>query len=284
MTWRTETTPFSCCSWEPWARVHDGVAALPHAMLGKPLDFQLLARDASIAAVAESGVSLFAEPVRWLRQTHSTILRGIALSEKESTTLGIPPYELGAEGDGFIFRRGRASGSVAITTADCLAVIIRAGDWGALVHAGWRGLAAGIVTRAAEAVAWLAEGEAESLAGPTVGVGLEVLVMPHAAEDERGNRYEVGCEVVQAFDEAVLQGEWSGDGGAGGERRFRLAMAATARAMIEKEGVKIVQWRIAPGSTLERGAGEGGAGAWHSHRRDGSPGRNGTVVAVGCLQ
>ncbi len=281
MTWRTETSPFSWCLWEPWARVPGSVAAIPHAMVGKPLDFQRSSRDASIAAVVDSGVMSIPEPVRWLRQTHSTILRGIALSEDELRTIGIVPYEPEAEGDGFVFRRARAPGSVAITTADCLAVIIRAGEWGALVHAGWRGLAAGIVTRAAEAVARLAAGEAKSAVGASVSVELEVLVMPHAAEDNWGNQYEVGAEVVQAFDEAVLRGEWSGAGGAGEERKFRLAMAATARAMIEKEGFKIAQWQVAPGNTLGRGAGECGAGWWHSHRRDGSAGRNGTVVAVG---
>jgi YfiH family protein len=110
-----------------------------------------------------------AEPV-WLEQVHSN--RVVAADAAVN----------GASADGCW---SNASGQVCVVmTADCLPLLIcdRHGSKVAAVHAGWRGLHAGVITSAvtsldcdpAELMVWL---------GPAIG--------PQA--------FEVGAEVVQAF-------------------------------------------------------------------------------------
>ena len=114
-------------------------------------------------------LNLPAQPC-WLTQVHGT---GIVDADRA------PP---GQEGDGSV---SRAAGAVcAVLTADCLPVLLcdRAGTCVAAVHAGWRGLADGVITAAVDAIgqpgsqllAWL---------GPAIG--------PQA--------FEVGDEVRTAF-------------------------------------------------------------------------------------
>ena len=127
------------------------------------------------AAVVENrrllrtALALPAEPL-WLTQVHGS---GIVEAGGASPD---------AEGDGAV---GRAPGQVcAVLTADCLPVLLcdRAGTCVAAVHAGWRGLAGGVVEAAVQAmglpgrslIAWL---------GPAIG--------PHA--------FEVGDDVRDAF-------------------------------------------------------------------------------------
>ena len=59
---------------------------------------------------------------------------------------------------------------VAIVTADCVPILVAAGDVVAAVHAGWRGLARGVVTRALDVVVSHA-GDASPVAviGPHIG-------------------------------------------------------------------------------------------------------------------
>lgn len=114
-------------------------------------------------------LALPAEPV-WLNQVHG---RGIVDADRAAP---------GAEGDGAV---SRAAGHVcAVITADCLPVLLcdRAGTCVAAVHAGWRGLADGVIEAAVAAMgvpgnsllAWL---------GPAIG--------PQA--------FEVGDDVRAAF-------------------------------------------------------------------------------------
>jgi polyphenol oxidase len=56
--------------------------------------------------------------------------------------------------------------SVGVVTADCVPVLVAAGPAVAAVHAGWRGLAAGVIPRALEALAASAPG-----AAPVAAVG-----------------------------------------------------------------------------------------------------------------
>jgi YfiH family protein len=106
---------------------------------------------------------------RWLRQVHGT-------------TVAIEPGFDEPEADAAITR---TPGTVlAILTADCLPVVFAAEDGTeiAAAHAGWRGLAGGVLEATLEAmhapreriVAWL---------GPAAGAA----------------SYEVGCEVFEAF-------------------------------------------------------------------------------------
>jgi YfiH family protein len=127
-----------------------------------------------VAAVAENRTQLevalrLPSPPRWLRQVHGT-------------TVAIEPGEDEPEADATVTT---TPGTVlAILTADCLPVVFAAKDGSdiAIAHAGWRGLAAGVLeatiaamgTPARELVAWM---------GPAAG--------PAA--------YEIGAEVFEAF-------------------------------------------------------------------------------------
>jgi hypothetical protein len=113
--------------------------------------------------------SLPAEPV-WLQQVHGT----------DVVDAGSPPAP--ARADAAVARSRHVV--CAVLTADCVPVLLagRDGDAVAIAHAGWRGLAAGVIeaavarmgVAAASVIAWL---------GPAIG--------PRA--------YEVGPEVRAAF-------------------------------------------------------------------------------------
>jgi polyphenol oxidase len=116
-------------------------------------------------------LDLPADP-RWLRQVHGTV----------AAELGPLPSREEPEADAAV---SRVPGTVlAILTADCLPVLICSDDGNTIgaAHAGWRGLAAGVLEQtieqmqrpAAKLIAWL---------GPCIGV----------------TSYEVGDEVRDAF-------------------------------------------------------------------------------------
>ncbi|MEX1047799.1 MAG: polyphenol oxidase family protein [Actinomycetota bacterium] len=133
---------------------------------------------------------------------------------------------------------------MAVATADCAPVVVasESEQLVAIVHAGWRGLAGGIVQRAAE----LFQRPAESLAliGPAAGVC----------------HYEVGEDV--AF--AVAGGS---DAGAVTERRDGrtfLDLASTIEATLRDSGVKRIA--VEGSCTIHDDR-------FFSHRRDGVTGR-----------
>lgn len=129
----------------------------------------------AVAANREALATLLDLPAspRWLRQVH-----GVAVHEAQST----PGGEAEPEADAACTR---AAGVVlAVLTADCLPVLFCSDDGGtiAAAHAGWRGLAAGVLEATlarmavapAHVIAWL---------GPAIGAV----------------SYEVGDEVRAAF-------------------------------------------------------------------------------------
>lgn len=103
------------------------------------------------------------------------------------------------EGDGFIASISGASPgtTIAIAAADCAPILLRCGGTLALVHAGWRGLAAGIVESAVRELA------VRSGRGGTI----EALVGPCA----HWCCYEVGQEVVTALGKNSCHRETHGD-------------------------------------------------------------------------
>jgi purine-nucleoside/S-methyl-5'-thioadenosine phosphorylase / adenosine deaminase len=116
-------------------------------------------------------LDLPAEP-RWLRQVHGT-----AVAE-----LGPLPSAHEPEADAAV---SRLPGTVlAILTADCLPVLFCADDGGAIgaAHAGWRGLAAGVLEETIEQMQQPAAGLMAWL-GPCIGAA----------------SYEVGEEVRKTF-------------------------------------------------------------------------------------
>lgn len=161
-------------------------------------------REALAAALA------LPSPPRWLRQVHGT-----AVFDADGEAPNGEP-----EADAAVTHR--AGVVLAVLTADCLPVIFRADDGSAvgIAHAGWRGLAAGVLEATLAAlrvppqtlVAWI---------GPAIGAA----------------SYEVGAEVRAAFIDAdagaasafapTRPGHWLCDLPALARRR--LAAAGVAR-------------------------------------------------------
>lgn len=177
-------------------------------------------------------------PPVWLRQVHGT-------SVIDAAGAGDEPVADGAYAT-------RAGLVCAVLTADCLPVLLcnGGGDAVAAVHAGWRGLAGGVI---GEAVAALGRTELMAWLGPAIG--------PRA--------YQVGDEVVEALRRGVADapadafrpdgpGKWYVD-------LYRLAACALAHA----------------------GVGAVYGGGWctvadperfYSYRRDGVTGRMATMI------
>ena len=141
----------------------------------------------------------------------------------------------------------------AVLTADCLPVFLcdRQGTKVALLHAGWRGLAAGVIeagvralaTPGAELLAWL---------GPAIGP----------------DSYEVGDDVRDAFlDDDPGAAEAFRPAGAG---RWRADMYVLARRQLRQRGVCAVYG----GDRCTRRE----HGTFYSFRRDGVTGRMASLI------
>lgn len=95
---------------------------------------------------------------------------------------------------------------LAVFTADCLGVVLRGEDEVAVVHAGWRGVAGGVVDRAVE----------------TMSTVREVYIGPHI----RPCCFEVGPEVAERFEGHL-------GSTTGGTVSVDLASAVAARLPVE---------------------------------------------------
>jgi YfiH family protein len=178
-----------------------------------------------------------AEP-HWLKQVHGT-----AVADLDA-------LDLGAADAAFTRRRGRVC---AILTADCLPIVLAAasGDLVAAAHAGWRGLAGGVIEATVGALAVPPESLLAWL-GPAIGP----------------LHFEVGGEVREAL--------LAADSGAAAafvpnsRGRFMADLAALARRRLVGLGVK----RIYGGGNCTFAD----AGRFFSHRRDGVTGRQATLI------
>lgn len=96
-------------------------------------------------------------PWVWLEQVHGDRVM----------TVSSPTDAAGASADAAV--TDQLDVVLAVHTADCAPVLLVA-DAGAVgaVHAGWRGLAAGVVQRAVDALAALAPGEVTAILGPCI--------------------------------------------------------------------------------------------------------------------
>jgi hypothetical protein len=211
-------------------------------------------------AVAENrrrlrvAASLPAEP-RWLRQVH-----GIAVADLDRPNAEPDRPMLAAQerpGQDAAFARGPGK-ICAILTADCLPILLAArnGSAVAAVHAGWRGLAAGVIAAtlgslglpAGDLIAWL---------GPCIGA----------------ERYEVGDEVraavlAQAPEAAAAFTENSSG-------RFLADLPRIARIQLGGLGLAAVYGANA--CTLSD------RDRYFSHRRDAPTGRQATLIwRTGC--
>ena len=137
-----------------------------------------------------------------------------------------------------------------VFTADCLPVALAGPGGAAMLHCGWRGLAAGILAAGAAAI-----GATDAAIGPGIGPCC----------------YEVGPEVLAAFaDTPAADGPISSDIGGESARR-RLDLAETARLLLGEAGVERVEVAGLCTSCEPE--------LFFSHRRDtGRTGRQGSLV------
>jgi len=188
-----------------------------------------------LANVAENrrriGTALPAPPL-WLHQVHG------------ARVIHADQWHAGVEADAIW--TDRTDQVLAILSADCLPILIGNARQIAAVHAGWRGLAAGVVEAAIEALpeppdayrAWI---------GPCI----------------RAVHYEVGAEVRDAFADfpdaftATRPGHWRAD----------LVAIASARLLALDIG-EVIDSRIC--SYADR--------RWFSHRRDPGGGRMASLI------
>lgn len=142
----------------------------------------------------------------------------------------------------------RAGTPIAVLAADCVPVVIAAGGSVAVVHAGWRGIAAGVLQRAAG----LLPADRAAAIGPAIGPC----------------HYEVGEDVAGAVDSAT-------GGRARIERRrgrLFLDLPRTAEAVLRDAGVaEIDRAEDCTACHPDR---------FFSYRRDGTTGRQGAVAML----
>ena len=188
-------------------------------------------------------LGLPAEPI-WLNQVHGLAVVNVGMAAKQKPVQGIEADAAYTDKAGVI---------CAVLTADCLPVLIcdRLGHRVAAVHAGWRGLAAGIIEHNLTALE-LPSDQVVAWWGPAIGP----------------NAYEVGEEVREAF----LQND------ADAHRAFRpgrpghwwMDIYQLARQQLAQRGVTEVYggdrctWQEAD--------------SFYAFRRDGATGRMASVI------
>jgi YfiH family protein len=187
----------------------------------------------------------------WISQVH-----GIAVVDAASVQPGAPVRVADAS-------IATTPGVVcAVLTADCLPVLFAdlAGTVVGAAHAGWRGLAAGVLGETVAAMRAAGAGEITAWLGPAIGPA----------------RFEVGADVLDAFlagagcaqEQEVVRSAFVPFEGRPG--KYLANMNALARAMLARAGVTRV-WggEHCTASEAER---------FYSYRRDGVTGRQASLI------
>lgn len=139
------------------------------------------------------------------------------------------------EGDALV--TDRAGLALSVITADCVPVLLEAGDRVAAVHAGWRGLVAGVVAATAERLAAAgapAPGEWIAWIGPTIGACCYEV-------DE-----DVAARVAAASSPAVVSRPGGGSSSAGGGKPHLDLVAAARHQLL---GLGVGEVRTVPACT-----------------------------------
>jgi len=144
--------------------------------------------------------------------------------------------------------------ALTVRTADCLPVALAGGGAVAMVHAGWRGLAADVLGAVVGRM-HSEYGVGADAVHAVIGVGIGPC------------HYRVGEEVATALARhRVSGGEWRGDGA--------VDLARWARARLIALGVRADAVQVLPGCTAC-------SSSYHSYRRDGSlAGRQWSAVVL----
>lgn len=176
----------------------------------------------------------------WLNQTHSTVVEYI-----DSPTSAI----LDADGT-FTDKEAVVCSAM---TADCLPVLLTntQGTQVAAVHAGWRGLANGIVENAVEKL----EGELMAWIGPAIGAKVF-----EVGQDVVDAFTQTDPQAIEAFQPRDEQGKWLAD----------MNLLVTQR--LRRVGVEHVYYsNLCTYADPER---------FYSYRRDGITGRQATFIWI----
>jgi YfiH family protein len=228
---------------------HGGVSVAPWESLNLGV---AVGDDASAVASNRDRFAraLSARPV-WLRQVHGTrVLRLDA---------GTPEHPSEPADAAWTTERGTAC---TVQVADCLPVLLATGDGRAVAaaHAGWRGLAGGVLEATVAALrdgAGVEPAELRAWLGPCIG--------PAA--------FEVGSDVLAAFGRAPLPADqpafrWAPR--ADGSARWRTDLPQLARERLAALGVAAV--------AVHGSCTVAGASGFFSFRRDGVTGRMAAAV------
>ena len=186
---------------------------------GEPLDLGS-GRNAEAWARASSAIGTGGWPVAWLQQVHGDRVRQVSVA--------------GFQGEGDALVTETPGILLAVRTADCVPIAVAGDRIVAAIHAGWRGLGAGIV----EATLQVLEnrGPLAAVVGPAIC----------------GSCYEVGKEVEDVLAKRAERGVFS-------TRERHVDLGALAVHLLRRAGVETE--RIAVCTRCGVGL--------HSHRRDG---------------
>lgn len=179
--------------------------------------------------------------LQWLNQVHGTEVVEVAEPSGLLTGDGLVTSECGL--------------ACCVMTADCLPVVLASEDQSevAVAHAGWRGLAGGILERAVSSMKTPA-GELRAWLGPAIGPC----------------HFEVGEDVRQAFLALPLGGAEECFRAGDGEGKYMADLNALARLQLLAAGLpRIDACNIC--SYCE-------ADSFYSYRRDRQTGRNATGI------
>lgn len=213
--------------------------------------------------------------VGWLQQVHGVNCARADLAVEAIMRLESPSVEklfegdwekdpqtrkwtLGLEADACFDRLGKDA--CGVLTADCLPVLLcdRKGSWVAAAHAGWRGLARGVV-QSALATYDGDPGDIMAYLGPTIG--------PEA--------FEVGKDVLEAFldtgiDEQKVKScfNWVEPMG-----KYLMDMYSLAKVILNTNDVFDVTWDPDACTIIERDK-------YFSYRREKDTGRMGSVIWI----
>jgi polyphenol oxidase len=206
-----------------------------HAFVGRTVGGRLDNPDVQVKLKQQFGLS---ELLRLTQKHGDVVIAG------EHAAMQPPP-----EGDAFILQRGVGHNlGYCVVTADCLPIILASSNHVAVIHAGWRGLANRIITKACAAFP-----KSEPVC---------IAVIGPAAEE---SRYEVGEEVVSAIGDHAqfvrLSAENADRHYVDSKEKFLLDLKATAAAELQSLGVP----RIASSDI-----GTIGDERFYSYRREGA--------------
>ena len=179
-------------------------------------------------------------PVAYLNQIHSTIVVNAA-----EALDGTPDADASVDDTGKV--------ACAVMTADCLPVLFcdRAGTAVAAAHAGWRGLAGGVLQNTIAAMK-VPPVEIMAYLGPAISA----------------DAFEVGQDVFDAFCMPMPEAAAAFEGIGGG--KFLADLYALARLILKREGVGGV-YGGTHCTVLERDT-------FFSYRRDGATGRMASLI------